>query len=107
MLFARCVFAASFSYAGNEGTECSRTALKKACAVMGVSMSLPDGFADVMMMLACRTCGIAITKKGSWFKSASRYKCESCGGQGRVTYDDKMRLFARAAAEGQRIRKKG
>ena len=107
MLFARCVFAASFSYAGNEGTECSRTALKKACAVMGVSMSLPDGFADVMMMLACRTCGIAITKKGSWFKSASRYKCESCGVQGRVTYDDKMRLFARAATEGQRIRQKG
>jgi hypothetical protein len=62
---------------------------------------------DVMMTLACRTCGFALTKKGSWFKSASLYKCESCGVQGRVTYDDKVRLFARAAAEGQRIRKKG
>jgi hypothetical protein len=69
-------------------------------------MSLPDSFADVMMMLACRTCGFAITKKGIWFKSASRYKCESCGVQGRVTYDDKIRLFARAAAEGQRLRQK-
>jgi hypothetical protein len=74
---------------------------------MEVSMSLRDDFADVMMTLACRTCGFAITKKGSWVKSASHYKCVSCGVQGRVTYDDKMRLFARAAAEGQRIRKKG
>ena len=70
---------------------------------MGVSMSLPDGFADVMMMLACRTCGFAITKKGSWFRAVSRYKCESCGVQGRVTYDDKIQVFARAAAEGSSI----
>jgi hypothetical protein len=71
---------------------------------MEVSMSLPDGFAEVMMMLACRTCGFALTKKGSWFKSARHYKCEGCGMRGLVTYDDKIRLFARAAAEAQRIR---
>jgi hypothetical protein len=70
-------------------------------------MGLPDDFADVMMTLACGTCGFALTKKGSWFNSASHYKCESCGVQGRVTYPDKVRLFARAAADGQRIRKKG
>jgi len=61
-------------------------------------MSLSRDLSDKLMTLACRACGFALTKKGSWFKSARRYQCEGCGTEARITYDDKIRLFTRASA---------
>ena len=38
----------------------------------------------------------ALTKKGSWFKSAHRYLCEKCETEVRITNEDKIRLFNQA-----------
>jgi hypothetical protein len=46
------------------------------------------------MTFACPICGHALTKKGSWFKSASHFKCAGCQTRSRISYEDKLRLFA-------------
>jgi hypothetical protein len=70
-------------------------------------MSLRDDFADVMMTLACRTCGFAITKKGAGLSQlvATNARAVECKGVSLTTI--RSGFLTRAAVEGQRIRQKG
>jgi hypothetical protein len=43
----------------------------------------------------CPGCGTARVNTGQWFRAIGRYKCEGCSTSVRVTYEDKVKLFAR------------
>ncbi|SDR63587.1 hypothetical protein SAMN05519103_08789 [Rhizobiales bacterium GAS113] len=58
-------------------------------------MTLTSKFDDVMLTLDCPHCGKALTKKGSWFKTASRFVCARCKRETRITYGDKIKMFGR------------
>jgi hypothetical protein len=60
-------------------------------------MTLSQGMSDHLMSLECRKCGLGLTKKGSWVRSARHFKCQGCGTETPITYEDKLRLFNRAA----------
>jgi predicted RNA-binding Zn-ribbon protein involved in translation (DUF1610 family) len=45
----------------------------------------------------CPRCARAVIKRGSWFRAVSKFKCEGCRGEARITYDDKLALFAKHA----------
>ena len=57
---------------------------------------LSDSLVNECMTFACPICGHALTKKGSWFKSASHFECTGCQTRSRIGYEDKLRLFAAA-----------
>jgi transposase-like protein len=52
---------------------------------------------DVFLTFACPYCGRALTRKGSWFTSTSRFTCTGCHREARIAYSDKIRLFAKHA----------
>jgi len=60
-------------------------------------MTLSRKLNDVPLTLHCPHCNYALTKNGSWFKSCTRFKCAACGHGMRMTYDDKLRIFAKHA----------
>ena len=60
-------------------------------------MTLSSRLRDVDLALECQHCGHLIVKKGAWFMTASTFKCQECTGQLRLTYSDKVELFAKHA----------
>lgn len=60
-------------------------------------MPLSNALDDVPLSLACPNCGHGLQKLGRWFLRASAYRCEGCGASNRITYDDKLKLFAAGA----------
>jgi hypothetical protein len=61
-------------------------------------MPLPQ-LPDASFSHRCPHCGTARVNTGQWFRAIGGYKCEGCGNAVRVTYEDKVKLFARP--EGQ------
>jgi transposase-like protein len=51
----------------------------------------------VALTLECKHCGHALMKNGGWFMAAPRFKCAGCQREVRITYDDKVALFAKHA----------
>ena len=62
-------------------------------------MPLSDALMSVQMTYPCPACARAIVKPGSWFKTVSRIKCEGCQSQLRLTYNDKLEIFAKHARD--------
>jgi hypothetical protein len=60
-------------------------------------MSLSALLRNVDLTLECNGCGHSIIKKGDWFITASTFKCDQCKGEVRLTYSDKVALFAKHA----------
>jgi hypothetical protein len=60
-------------------------------------MNVPTHLSETLMTLVCRKCGLRLTKKGSWVKSARHFKCLGCRTETPIAYEDKLRLFNRAA----------
>jgi DNA-directed RNA polymerase subunit RPC12/RpoP len=58
-------------------------------------MPLSHDLDDVLLSFKCPKCSHALARTGRWFVQASRFKCASCGDTVRITYDDKLLLFAR------------
>ena len=58
-------------------------------------MSLSKDLRDVVLTYICSQCGRTLEKKGSWFMGVHLFKCEGCQRDVRLTYDDKVGLFAR------------
>jgi hypothetical protein len=56
-------------------------------------MSLSFRLRQVDLIFECKYCGHVRVKKGSWFMSACRFKCEGCGQEVPITYSDKVTLF--------------
>jgi hypothetical protein len=51
----------------------------------------------VDLTLECRGCGHSIVKRGVWFMTVSTFKCENCKAELKLTYSDKLALFAKHA----------
>jgi hypothetical protein len=60
-------------------------------------MSLSFRLRQVDLTLECKYCGHVRVKKGSWFLSAYRFKCEGCSREVPITYSDKVALFNKHA----------
>jgi len=60
-------------------------------------MPLSAQLRNVDLTLECKHCGHLIIKKGDWFIAASTFKCEGCKGEVRLTYSEKLALFAKHA----------
>ena len=60
-------------------------------------MPLSAGLRNIDLALQCKRCGHLIVKKGVWFITASTFKCNECKGEVRLTYTDKVALFAKHA----------
>ena len=59
-------------------------------------MPLSARLRDVDLTLdECKRCGHLIIK--NWFISASTFKCDECKGEVRLTYSDKVTVFAKHA----------
>jgi DNA-directed RNA polymerase subunit RPC12/RpoP len=61
-------------------------------------MPLTTRLQNVDLTLECKYCGHPITKKGSWFRTSRHsFKCDACKREVRMTYEDKIVLFAKYA----------
>jgi DNA-directed RNA polymerase subunit RPC12/RpoP len=60
-------------------------------------MPLSVRLRNVDLTLECKRCGHLIVKQGVWFATASIFKCNECKGEVRLTYSDKVALFAKHA----------
>jgi hypothetical protein len=60
-------------------------------------MPLPLDLFDVTLRYSCRHCGCIVEREGKWFFRLRQYTCSSCKQQVRVSYDDKLKIFARRA----------
>ena len=60
-------------------------------------MTLSAGLRAVDLTLQCEFCGHLLVKRGTWFMTASTFKCAECKGEVRLTYSDKVALFAKHA----------
>jgi hypothetical protein len=58
-------------------------------------VALSSGLRHIDLTLECELCGHLIVKKGVWFMIASTIKCQECKGERRLTYSDKVALFAK------------
>lgn len=47
------------------------------------------------MTLECPHFGFALKRAGSWFQVVSSHRCERCQRQFRITYSNKLTLFAK------------
>ena len=61
-------------------------------------MTLSAQLRNVDLTLECERCGHLIIKKGVWFVCVSTFKCVECKSELRLTYSDKVALFAKHAA---------
>ena len=60
-------------------------------------MTLSRALNHVQMSYPCGGCGHVLLKPGSYFLSVPRFRCEGCGLENRITYDDRVRLQRRYA----------
>jgi Zn finger protein HypA/HybF involved in hydrogenase expression len=60
-------------------------------------MPIPFHLNEALLTFECSHCCYVLVKKGNWFRSASQFRCPKCGNQQRITYDDKLRIFAKGA----------
>jgi hypothetical protein len=60
-------------------------------------MTLSARLRNVDLTFDCQLCGNPIIKSGSWIISASTFRCDECKGELRLTYSDKVALFAKFA----------
>ena len=60
-------------------------------------MTLSTQLRHVDLTLECKHCGYLIVKRGTWFMTASTFKCRKCHAELRLTYSDKLELFAKHA----------
>jgi len=58
-------------------------------------MTLTRKLDHVQMILPCSACGHELRKPGRWFLVVPRYRCEGCGMEQRITYDDRAQLQRR------------
>ena len=58
-------------------------------------MTLSPALLEVEMTHFCPRCEHPIVKRGRWFATVSRFKCEGCGAECRLGYSDKLGLFVR------------
>jgi hypothetical protein len=63
-----------------------------------LSMSLSRELNNVVLCRSCSRCGSERRNPGIWFRSIRHYTCATCGGTEVLTYDEKLKLFARAQA---------
>jgi len=59
-------------------------------------MSLSRALNNVILSRSCSRCGSQRQNPGTWFRSIRQYTCAECGGIEVVTYDEKLKLFAKA-----------
>jgi len=55
---------------------------------------LPVELLDKIFARHCPHCGYKMEKLGLWFQSVHRYRCEGCGQKLKMTYPEKVALFA-------------
>jgi hypothetical protein len=60
-------------------------------------VSLSARLRNVELTLEWETCGYLIVKKGIWFMTVSTFKCQVCKSEQRLTYSNKVALFAKHA----------
>ena len=61
-------------------------------------MPLTTRLQNVDLTLECKHCGHPIVKKGSWFRTSRHsFKCGGCKRDVRMTYKEKIVLFAKYA----------
>ncbi len=60
-------------------------------------MPLSARLRNVDLTLECKRCGHLIIRKGGSFITVSTFKCDECKGEVRLTYSDKVALFAKHA----------
>ena len=60
-------------------------------------MTLASKLDDVLITFDCPHCGVALIKKGRWFKFVGGFRCAGCQREVRIAYEDKIRLFAKHA----------
>ena len=60
-------------------------------------MTLSARLRNVDLTLEYERCGHSIIKKVDWFICVSTFKCDRCKGGLRLTYSDKVALFAKHA----------
>jgi hypothetical protein len=60
-------------------------------------MALSVRLRNVDLTLECERCGHLIIRKGGSFITVSIFKCAECKGEVRLTYSDKVALFAKHA----------
>jgi transposase-like protein len=58
-------------------------------------VTLSTRLRNVALALECKRCGHLTVKKGSWFMTISTFKCQVCEDERRLTYSDKIELFAK------------
>ena len=58
-------------------------------------MTLSTQLLNVDLTLECKRCGHLTVKKGSWFMTINTFKCRVCKDERRLTYSDKVELFAK------------
>ena len=66
-------------------------------------MGLANNLRDALLTFACPHCAHALTRKGSWFKSVAAFRCAGCGGEVKLTYQIKARVFAQHARLAKRM----
>jgi hypothetical protein len=59
------------------------------------AVTLSSGLRYVDLTLECELCGHLMVKRGVWFMTASTFKFDLCKGELRLTYSDKVALFAK------------
>ena len=57
-------------------------------------IALSNSLRDELLTFDCPHCGHTLIRKGSWFKSVSRFTCAGCQRQAPMTYNTKIRVFA-------------
>jgi ribosomal protein L37AE/L43A len=60
-------------------------------------MPLSARLRNVDLTHECKRCGHLIVKRGIWFISVSTFKCDECKSEVRLTYSDRLALFAKHA----------
>jgi hypothetical protein len=58
-------------------------------------VTLSTQLRHVDLTLKCKGCGYLIVRRGTWFMTASTFKCCKCKTELRLTYSDKIALFAK------------
>jgi hypothetical protein len=59
-------------------------------------MSLTSKLNGVLLSRPCSRCGSHCQHLGTWFRAIRQYTCAKCGSIEVVTYDEKLKLFAKA-----------
>jgi late competence protein required for DNA uptake (superfamily II DNA/RNA helicase) len=57
-------------------------------------VTLSTRLPNVDLTLECKRCGHLTAKKGSWVMTINTFKCRVCKDERRLTYSDKLALFA-------------